>query len=162
MQGTTDNNGKPRCLQFWYHMYGAHVNTLSVHIKPANRQIQPAIWQKSGSQGDKWRYAQIQLNVTGTYKVNNLTTFARGKVAKTIFMQSLFNSHQFSLIVCSRVTKTRKLRKIYCNVLLIISYQCQLSLSTLINSYARQSELKEHTNSGLSTLFNSYVTLVLV
>ena len=72
MKGPTDNGGKLRCLQFWYHMYGAHVNTLSVHIKPVNKPILPAIWKKSGTQGDRWRYAQIQLNNTGSYKVGNI------------------------------------------------------------------------------------------
>ena len=69
-QSYTGNSGKIRCLQFWYHMYGAHVKTLSVHIKPYGQKMSPAIWQKSGNRGDKWRYAQVRINANSTYKVS--------------------------------------------------------------------------------------------
>jgi len=34
--GIQVNKGQPQCLTFWYHMFGAHVNTLNVYIKYAH------------------------------------------------------------------------------------------------------------------------------
>ena len=74
MNGPTSSNGKLRCLQFWYHMYGAHVNTLSVHVKPENKKMLPPLWKKTGTQGNRWQYAQVQINTTASlsYRVSNL------------------------------------------------------------------------------------------
>jgi len=59
----TLNTAGPSCVLFWYHMYGADVNRLSVYIKLAGRLGQ-AVWSKTGTQGDRWLYAQIE---TGSF-----------------------------------------------------------------------------------------------
>ncbi len=56
------NIGKLSCLMFYYHMYGADINTLNVYN--GNTKM----FTKSGNQGNKWLIAKI--NVTLHSKVS--------------------------------------------------------------------------------------------
>ena len=57
-----------KCLQFWYHMYGPHVDTLNVYTK-ANKQLGSPVWTLSGTQGNKWRHAVVSLTVSSKFQV---------------------------------------------------------------------------------------------
>lgn len=57
-----------KCLQFWYHMYGPHVDTLNVYTK-VNQQLGSPVWSRSGTQGNKWRHATVSLTVSSKFKV---------------------------------------------------------------------------------------------
>ncbi|XP_006821082.1 MAM and LDL-receptor class A domain-containing protein 2-like [Saccoglossus kowalevskii] len=58
----TDDNRQ--CLTFWYHMYGAHIQTLNVYL--ADREgLGAAIWRRRGLQGNDWNKAQITLGASG-------------------------------------------------------------------------------------------------
>ena len=59
------------CVRFWYHMYGAHVDALNVFIKTGSTLPSKPVWMKKGTQGDKWRLAQIVVNRTPAFKVSN-------------------------------------------------------------------------------------------
>lgn len=58
-----------QCLNFWYHMYGAHVNKLNVYVKNPNGPLGTPIWSKYGSHGDQWRAAHVYMNYKGSYQV---------------------------------------------------------------------------------------------
>lgn len=57
------NSGQQCTMRMFYHMYGRHVNTLSVYKRftsngsPAGQ----ALWTKAGSQGDYWQKVEISL-----------------------------------------------------------------------------------------------------
>lgn len=51
---------RAQCLQFWYHMYGSSVGSLSVYKKTGN-PTGPRIWTLSGDQGDEWLVAQVSV-----------------------------------------------------------------------------------------------------
>lgn len=53
-----------KCLNFWYHMFGPHVDTLNVYAKTGLNLRNP-VWTKTGTQGNFW----LQANVTITTKV---------------------------------------------------------------------------------------------
>ncbi|XP_066300037.1 MAM and LDL-receptor class A domain-containing protein 1-like [Branchiostoma lanceolatum] len=57
-----------RCLRFWYHMFGYHVDFLKVYTSSGG-SLQGPIWQKYGNQGNEWKYAQVHLTATGVYQV---------------------------------------------------------------------------------------------
>ncbi|CAH3118157.1 unnamed protein product [Pocillopora meandrina] len=57
-----------KCLQFWYHMYGPHVDTLNVYTK-VNQQLGSPVWTRSGTQGNKWKHATLSLTVSSKFKV---------------------------------------------------------------------------------------------
>ncbi|XP_057298293.1 MAM and LDL-receptor class A domain-containing protein 2-like isoform X2 [Hydractinia symbiolongicarpus] len=57
-----------QCLNFWYHMYGAHVNKLNVYVKNPNGPLGTPIWSKYGSHGDQWRAAHVYMNYKGSYQ----------------------------------------------------------------------------------------------
>ncbi|CAM1320644.1 Uncharacterised protein g7537 [Pycnogonum litorale] len=50
---------KPMCLSFFYYMFGPKVGRFSVSQVSTKTRV---IWQKTGSQGDSWRQAFIQVN----------------------------------------------------------------------------------------------------
>ena len=46
-----------KCLQFWYHMYGSSIGSLTVYKKTTSG-VGTQIWTLSGNQGDEWLVAQ--------------------------------------------------------------------------------------------------------
>jgi len=59
--------GPTGCLQFWYHMYGTTIGSLRVFTLTGLRES--TYWVKKGTQGDKWRFAQVDFKVADKYKV---------------------------------------------------------------------------------------------
>ena len=58
--------GKLSCLKFYYHMYGADINTLNIYN--GNTRA----FTKWGNQGDKWLTAKITLTLQS--KVSCIST----------------------------------------------------------------------------------------
>lgn len=58
-----------RCLQFWYHMYGATIGALNVLLLQNKTRSSP-IWSLSGNQGNLWRMAQVTLKSPMDFKVS--------------------------------------------------------------------------------------------
>ena len=48
------------CLEFWYHMYGSTVGTLTLYKKTGS-SIGTRIWSRSGNRGDEWLVAQVNV-----------------------------------------------------------------------------------------------------
>ena len=67
--GTTGTTGK--CLSFWYHMYGADINRLSVYVRTgqSGSQHDTRLWNKAGSQGDKWIQAKMTATARSAFQV---------------------------------------------------------------------------------------------
>ena len=64
--------GKPNnmvCLQFWYHMYGQHVNALDLFLKRGQQLPAQPVWTKSGTQGNRWRLGQIAVTSSTKFQV---------------------------------------------------------------------------------------------
>lgn len=55
------------CLQFWYHMFGAHTGQLNVYL--ATNTSEKITWSQSGNQGDRWNFVQIIMTAKHTFKV---------------------------------------------------------------------------------------------
>lgn len=54
-----------RCMTFWYHMFGNHIDTLNVY------QDSDRIWSRSNNQANIWRKATITLKgKTTPYEVS--------------------------------------------------------------------------------------------
>ncbi|CAG5126615.1 unnamed protein product, partial [Candidula unifasciata] len=52
--------GAYQCFSFWYHMYGETVASLDVQLKGSNG-TSVMIWQATGSHGDQWIQARIDI-----------------------------------------------------------------------------------------------------
>ena len=64
--------GKPQsmiCLRFWYHMYGQHVDTLSLFLKRGQQLPSSPTWIKSGTQGNQWRLGQVAVKSLTPFQV---------------------------------------------------------------------------------------------
>ena len=59
-----------QCLNFWYHMYGSHVNKLNVYVKTPSASYGVPAWSKYGSHGNSWKAAHVYMNATGPYVVS--------------------------------------------------------------------------------------------
>ena len=55
------------CVSFWYHMYGAHINMLSLYSNTGGSR--GLLWQKSGNQGNKWINGRVDATVNNGDKV---------------------------------------------------------------------------------------------
>ncbi|KAJ8050665.1 MAM and LDL-receptor class A domain-containing protein 2 [Holothuria leucospilota] len=73
----SSDNTTQYCLEFYYHMYGADINALSVYINQGADQL---IWTKTQNQGDFWLQALVNIPLTGTYQV--IFEATRGKSYK--------------------------------------------------------------------------------
>nr|KAG5689549.1 hypothetical protein BaRGS_022052 [Batillaria attramentaria] len=62
------NDGRPKCLTFWYHMFGPHVNTLNVYTKVGNTYGSP-VWQRIGTVDAQWHSASVTLPNTNAYTI---------------------------------------------------------------------------------------------
>ncbi|KAH9494980.1 hypothetical protein Btru_018316 [Bulinus truncatus] len=54
------------CLSFWYRLYGPSVDGLQIYkLTPYTRTL---LWQRLGSQGPDWRYAQVETTGSQYYQ----------------------------------------------------------------------------------------------
>jgi len=74
-------------LQFYYHMYGADMGTLSVQVSiDGGSNWSADIWSLSGDQGDQWQVATVQL---GSYVSSNNFVFRFKAVTGTSFTSDM-------------------------------------------------------------------------
>ena len=52
--------GVPWCLEFYYHMYGNDIGSLSVYVREDNGQ-EALVWERSGNQGNAWHRASVHI-----------------------------------------------------------------------------------------------------
>nr|XP_039271942.1 protein PF14_0175-like [Styela clava] len=57
-----------QCLQFFYHMHGADINTLNVYIKTKDNHIK-LLWFKTGQQGNDWNAGRLQINSPISFQI---------------------------------------------------------------------------------------------
>lgn len=55
------------CLTFWYRLYGPSVDGIFVNRIIGNTKT--LLWQRNGTQGQDWRFAQVQITGSQSYKV---------------------------------------------------------------------------------------------
>ena len=84
------NNGKPSCLSFYYHMYGASAGTLNVYSDKTK------VFTVSGNQGDKWlivgKTLYLEGAVSATKYLPSDNLFAR------LFFEKLASFRQLGFI----------------------------------------------------------------
>nr|XP_006821080.1 PREDICTED: apical endosomal glycoprotein-like [Saccoglossus kowalevskii] len=57
-----------KCLEFWYHMYGAGMGTLRIDIA-TNDDTSFTIWTLSGDQGNSWQYGRVPYRHVKEYQL---------------------------------------------------------------------------------------------
>ncbi|XP_022096502.1 MAM and LDL-receptor class A domain-containing protein 1-like [Acanthaster planci] len=60
----------PKCLTFWYHMYGDHINQLNVYTRDAgSTALGPAKWTRKGTRDDQWYVGDMMGTSTAGYQI---------------------------------------------------------------------------------------------
>ena len=72
--GSSAGGGK--CLSFWYHMYGAHINALRVYVRSGSKDT--LLWSKTGTRGDKWLQAALTVNIRTSFQVGFYWSIKKG------------------------------------------------------------------------------------
>ena len=67
------------CLEFYYHMWGPHVEKLEIFLlyPPFHRK---PIWRRESDQGDKWHHAQVTIEGVSQFQIR--FTLTRGFSSK--------------------------------------------------------------------------------
>ena len=68
-----------KCLSFWYHMYGPHIDRLMISTLSNNKKG-ATLWQKIGTQGNQWINSNVTINGNKSmtnYQVSNLFVVAQ-------------------------------------------------------------------------------------
>ncbi|XP_050392647.1 MAM and LDL-receptor class A domain-containing protein 1 isoform X1 [Patella vulgata] len=60
----TDRN-VGHCVEFWYHMYGTHIKSLSVLRESEEKGEEKSLWSVSNNQGDWWRKHSLFVGSIG-------------------------------------------------------------------------------------------------
>ena len=66
----TVSGSSTKCLEFWYHMYGPHVGSLSVYTNTTTGILSTAIWSKNATQGNLWKSAVVEVQMNQSYMVS--------------------------------------------------------------------------------------------
>ena len=66
---TTRDGSDLVCVRFYYHMYGKHVDTLSVFRTDSGSTKSTLLWTKKGTRPDAWTYGQITVNRIPSFQV---------------------------------------------------------------------------------------------
>ncbi|GFR70351.1 MAM and LDL-receptor class A domain-containing protein 1-like [Elysia marginata] len=56
------------CVQFWYQMFGRHVNRLNVYVQ-TGLVLPKVTWTRQGSLGRNWRYGEVDVKVTRKFNI---------------------------------------------------------------------------------------------
>ena len=57
----------PKCLKFWYHMFGPHIGALSIYSAVNDNLTK--LRTKSGTQGNKWKSANVIVGSGSAFQV---------------------------------------------------------------------------------------------
>ena len=87
-----------KCLSFWYHMYGPHVDKLMITTLSNSKKGTP-LWLKSGTQGNRWLNSNVTINgnksLTNYQVMNSYVLNAQIKINMfVIFTLFLYSSTQ--------------------------------------------------------------------
>ena len=86
-----------RCVKFYYHMYGPHVNTLSVYTRSNGRYNAP-LWRRNGTQGPNWRYGEVQIKTGNSFQVSHICkSNNKLSIPKLVKYCRLKDSHHFPI-----------------------------------------------------------------
>ena len=56
-----------RCVTFWYHMYGPHVDRLNVYLR---QTLDKLIFTKYGTQGNQWMKGELEIQTNDPWSVS--------------------------------------------------------------------------------------------
>ena len=63
------HTGGSACLTFYYHMFGANIDELSVYL--GNTKV----FSKKGAQGNMWKKAEVSINDKGNVRYIKVTVY---------------------------------------------------------------------------------------
>lgn len=69
------------CLKFWYYMYGRNVASLNVYVKAGLVLPSQPVWKRSGTQGEKWNLASVDISARNAFNVRIRNEFNKSKKA---------------------------------------------------------------------------------
>ena len=52
---------KPKCFNFFYHMYGDHIGSMNIYVK-TGLGIGKLVWNMTGNQGNTWQHGRATVD----------------------------------------------------------------------------------------------------
>jgi hypothetical protein len=60
----------PKCVSFWYHMYGINMGSLNVYVATNGSLPGDLRWSLSGNQGNQWNQGRFTVNSAQDFDVS--------------------------------------------------------------------------------------------
>ena len=84
-----------RCLQFWYHMYGAHIGELKI-LTFENGSHPVPIWTLKGSQGNQWKPSRVTIDIATKFQVKiMICSQSKGVLAAIVIIIIINNNTSY-------------------------------------------------------------------
>jgi hypothetical protein len=63
-------SSSPKCLKFWFHLYGQSIGDLNVYVKTgAGNKSEELVWTYGGNFGNQWLGGQTPVQSDKVYQV---------------------------------------------------------------------------------------------
>ena len=66
-----------KCVEFYYHMYGADMGTLRIFLRKGGRFDRNPVWTMSGNQGNRWLRGSFTVQTPQSWKVRDMVPLKR-------------------------------------------------------------------------------------
>ena len=86
------------CLQFFYHMHGEKMGSLSIYINTGG--VKEMVWSKAGNQGNKWHKAKITVPSIPVFSIKFVANVGQGTTLSDIAVDDFLVSSSLCDVPC--------------------------------------------------------------
>ncbi|XP_035666660.1 MAM and LDL-receptor class A domain-containing protein 1-like isoform X1 [Branchiostoma floridae] len=59
----------PKCLVFWYHMFGQFMGEFNIYLRLSQNDVGAPVWSQAGNKGPSWHQGRVNIQANHTFQV---------------------------------------------------------------------------------------------